>query len=253
MALETVLNVAQTAQSPDTEFSFRAQGRNFPTEPLTESEASLLEAQMNTLIASFDSSMVTQLIKQRQETIAHTAAFAKQEFDEKLFGGVNAGDNEIGFDVLRPAHIRVLTGDDNASHATASSTGDPVNDWYFDPANQGWNDWIGDGTSANNFQANEDQIVLVLGFMDQDTSSEVSGLNVEEFGRNVDMLPLDENSLRTRDNDTEQQLTALPSLIIQENEQAHLRLRFDRQTESQPRLFGFTFGLGTFLNTEDYS
>lgn len=240
MALETKLNVAQTAQNPNTEFSFRAQGRSFPTASLSSSEADLLEAQLNTLIAEFDSSMTTKLIKQRQQTIANAAAFAKQEFDEKLFGGVNAGDNEIGFDILRPGHIRA-----------DPATGNAENDWYFQPGTTGWVDWIGDG-AANNFQANEDQIVLVLGFMDQDTSTEVSGVNIDEFGRNVNMLPVDTNDLRLRDNDTEQQAMALPSLIIQENEEAHVRLRYDRDVESQPRLFGFTFGLGTFLNTEDF-
>jgi hypothetical protein len=240
MALDMMVDVMDAASSPETEFSFTAQGRNFPTEPLTSNESELLQSQLNTLVASLDSSMLSSLLKQRQDTIAHAAAFAKQEFDEKLFGGVNAGDNEIGFDTLRPGHIR-----------SDPSTGSAENDWYFDPAGTGWVDWIGDG-STNNFQANEDQIVLVLGFMDQDVSTEVSGINVEEFGRNVDMLPIDTNSMRLRDNDTEQQLTALPSLIIQENEEAHIRLRYDQDVESQPRLFGFTFGLGTYLNTEDF-
>lgn len=240
MGLDVDLNLASKARSPSSEFSLQAQGRSFPTKSLNDREAERLQNQMNSLVTEFDSSMLTHLLKQREDTIANAAAFAKQEFDEKLFGGLNAGDNEIGFDVLRPGHIRA-----------DPATGDAENDWYFD-ASQGWNDWIGDGTSANNFTANEDEIVLILGFIDQDPSSEVSAVNIDEFGRNVDMIPKDLNGLRLRDNETELQAAAMPSLLIQENEQAHVRLRYDRAVESQPRLFGFTFGLGTYMNAEDY-
>ena len=236
----TRFDLQSNLTSPQSEFSLQAQGKNFPTASLGSGEAELLQTQMNDILQAVPSSIVTDFLMKRQDVIASAAAFSKQVFDEKLFGGLNAGDNEIGFDILRPGHIRA----DPASGAAE-------NDWYFDPAGTGWVDWIGDG-STNNYTGNEDQVTVVLGFIDQDVSTEASGLNVEEFGRNVDMLPKDLNDMRLRDNDTELQLEPLPSMILQENDDVHMRLRYDRNVESQPRLLGFTFGLGTFLDTEDY-
>jgi len=240
MGLQQDLNISSALRSPASEFAVKSQRKSFPTEAFTDKEAQLLEDQLNQLIFDLDSSALTELARQRQDAVARTAVFAKQVFDEKLFGGVNAGDNEIGFSVLRPGHI------------FSDSTGTVQNDWYFDPGTTGWVDWIGDGTTANNYTVGENQVTVILAFMDQDVGSEVSAVNVEEFGRNVDMLPHDLNALRLRDNDTEQQVAALPTLIAQENDNVHVRLRADRNVESQPRLFGFTFGLGTFLDAEDY-
>lgn len=239
MALERELNVASTVKSPNSEFKLRAQGKNFPTRGFTDEEAQIFEQQMNELMMAFDDSAITELILQRSDAIAMTAAFAKQQFDEKLFGGVNASDNEIAFDVLQPGHIN-------------QDSGGTLNDtWYFD-ASQGWQDWIGDG-STNNYTFHEDQVTVVLGFIDQDTSTEVSTINVDEFGRNVNMIPQDLSDLKLRDNDTEQQVKPLPTLIGQENDDVHIRLHADKAAESEPRLIGFTFGLGSYMNTEDFS
>lgn len=233
-------DVGSIAQSPDDEFDLQAQGKSFPTNPLTSAESRLLQNQLESIMTAYPSSVVNELVNQRQDAIALTAAFAKNVFDEKLFNGVNAGDNEIGFDVLRPGQI------------FQDSTGTVQNDWYFQSGSTGWVDWIGDG-AANNFTLTEDQVSVVLGFIDQEAApSEISGINVDTFGRNVDMLPQDLNDMRLQDNENGIQTKALPTLIAQENDDVYIKLRYDRDVERQPRLFGFTFGLGTFLNTEDY-
>lgn len=234
------IDIVNQLTSPPGEFEVQAQNKAFPTEGLSNSEAELLNNQLNQLLYSFESSVVRQLIMDRQDAIARTAALAKQSFDEKLMGGLNARDNEIGMSVLRPGHIY------------QDDTGTLQNDWYFQPGSTGWVDWIGDGTSANNYSVDEDQVTVVLGFIDQDVNTEISAINVDQFGRNADMLPLDLNDLRLRDNDTEQQLAAFPTMIAEENDEIHIRLRADRDVESQPRLVGFTFGVGSFLNSEDF-
>lgn len=239
MGVNVDLNIASTLMNPESEFDVRAQGKSYPTAGFTSEEANLLERQMNDFMGAFDSSMTLELIQQRQDAIALTAAFAKQVFDEKLFGGVNAGDNEIAFDVLRPGHIYQDSG------------GTIQNDWYFEPNSAGWNDWIGDG-STNNYTVGEDQVMIVFGFEDLDASTEVSAINVDSFGRNVDMIPQDLTAMRKRDNETDQQVKPIPNLIAQENDEVHVRLRHDKVAESQPRLLGFTFGLGNYMNSEDY-
>lgn len=236
------LDVASELTNPPSEFTVQAQGKTFPTESFSPNEAQLLNQQLNELVFSLDSSHLMEIVQQRQTAIARTAAFAKQVFDEKLFGGVNARDNEIGFSVLRPGHIRA----DPAS-------GDAENDWFFTPGATGFVDWIGDGTSANNFTFTEDQVSVVMAFVDQDVNSEISAVNVDAFGRNVDMLPLDMNDSKHReDNENDISVQPLQTLIGEENDEVHIRLRADRDVESQPRLFGFTFGLGSFLNSEDF-
>ena len=244
--------ISSVASSPDPEFTLRSQGKAFPTQGFNSEESSLLQTQIQDLMAPFDNSIISDLISQRQQAIGLTAAFAKQVFDEKLFGGINADDNEIAFDILRPGQI------------FQDASGTLHNDWYFEPGVTGgttwtnnqtggkWVDWIGDG-GANNYQLGEDQVTVVLAFMDQDVNTEVSDLNIDEFGRNVNMIPQDLNALRLRDNETEQQIEPLPTLIAQENDQVHARLRYDRQVETEPRLLGFTFGLGSFMNVEDYT
>lgn len=246
------LNLASTLQSTPNTFEITAHDDTFPTISFNQDEAELFERQFNDLISEMGSSVLSQsFLKERENIIANTAAFAKQELDDKVFGGINAGDNQIGFSMLKPGHIYRDSG--NTLH----------NDWYFEPGVTGgttwsdnqsggkWVDWIGDG-SSNNYTVGEDQVSVVLGFVDQDVSTEVSAINVDEFGRNMDMLPTDMNNARLMDNDTEQQAVALPSLIAQDNDNVHIKLRYDKQVESQPRLFGVTFGLGSFLNTEDY-
>lgn len=241
MANGMTINLADTLTNPDSEFSVASQGKNFPTESLTPNEAQKLESQLNEIILGLDSQSLANVIRDRSGVLAQTAAFSKQVFDEKLFGGINAGDNEIGFSPLRPGHIRADPANGNA-----------INDWYFEPSSNGWNDWIGDGTSANDYTVPEDQVSVIFGLVDQDTNSELSGINVDSFGRNVDMLPQDINDMRVRDNENELQFTALPTLVAQENDRVHIRLRHDEAVESQPRLVGFTFGLGSWLNQEDY-
>lgn len=241
MATDPTLDIASIARNPDSEFSLEAQGKSFPTVGLNNDEASKLESQLNEFLLQMNNSTLRNLISKRADAISLAAAFSKQVFDEKLFGGINAGDNEIGFDVLRPGHIRA-----------DPSTGNPENTWNYEPSSTGWNDWIGDGGS-NNKTFNDDQVVLVLGMVDQDgPQTALSGVNVDSFGRNVDMLPQDLNDMRLKDNDTDLQIKSFPTLIGQENDSAHIRLRYDAVEQSQPRLFGFTFGLGSYLNTEDY-
>jgi len=238
------IDVLNTLQSPGGRFELTAHRDPFPTEAFDSDEASIFQNQLNTLISNFDSAVLSQLISQRQQTIARVATLAKAEMDGKTFGGVNAGDNEIGFSILRPGQIRA-----------APASGASENNWYFTPSSTGWVDWIGDGAN-NNYTVTTDsdeQVVLVLALMDQESGpTEVSGVNVQEFGRNMDMLPRDANDARLMDNDTGQQIIPLPALVGRENDQVYIRLRMDRVVERQPRLFGFNFSLGNQLDNEDY-
>lgn len=235
------VNLSNPANSPGGVFNVRTQNRDFSTEPLTSDEADLFNEQFNTLLADFDSRLVANLYATRADIIGKAAAYAKNQFDEKLFGGINASDNEIAFDVIRPGHVRA-----------DPSNGSIQNDWYFDPDSSGWNDWIGDGTSANDYTVDEDQVTVVVGIMDQDTNSSISGLNVNRFGRNVDMLPKDLYDARAFDNENELMIQALPAIVASDRDRIHMRLRHDRPVESQPRLLGVTFGVGDYMNTEDF-
>lgn len=234
------LNVADTLQNPGGNFELAIHDDEFPTQSFNPGEAKLFENQLNALFADIDSSVLTNILKMREQQIARVATFAKQELDGKVFGGINAGDNQVGMSVMRPGHIY------------QDDTGTLQNDWYYDPAGTtGWQDWIGDG-SSNNYSVGEDQVSVVFAFVDQDVNSEVSGLNVEEFGRNMDMLPHDLNDARLADNKNEMMVKNLPTLVAQNNDNVHVRLRLDRDVESQPRLFGLTFALGGYLNSEDF-
>lgn len=240
MASDTEVNITNTLRKPQGNFEVTVHDKEFPTESFTSAEAKLFEQQLNDLVAEMDSSVLANILLQRQDIVAKAAAFAKQDLEGKVFGGINAGDSEIGFSVLRPGHIRADPAD-----------GTPENDWYFEPTAQGWNDWVGDG-AGNDYAVSEDQVSVVLAFVDQDVNSEVSGLNVDNWGRNMDMLPHDLNDLRMGDNERGVMVKALPTLIAREGNSIHARLRYDRIAESQPRLFGLTFGVGSFLNAEDY-
>lgn len=237
---QRLLELTSTLENPGGNFELAVHDDEFPTQAFNPSEAQLFETQMNDLVTEFDSSVLGSLFKQREQAIARVASFAKQELDGKVFGGINAGDNQIGFSVLRPGHIR-----------SDPATGAGENDWYFQPGTTGWVDWIGDG-SSNNYSVGEDQVSVIFAFVDQDVSTEISGLNVDEFGRNMDMLPADINDARLMDNETEIMAKSLPTLVAQDNDEVYCRLRYDKDVESQPRFVGLTFALGGFLNSEDY-
>lgn len=236
------LNLTSTLQNPGGSFRVSAHDDQFPTEGFDQSEAQLFEEQMNSLIAGVTSQEIASVLQNRQQTIAKAAGLAKDDIDGNNFGGLNAGDNEIGFSPLRPGHIR-----------RDPNSGNVINDWFFDPGATGYTDWIGDG-SGNNMVLNGDQVVLVLGVVDQEASpTPIQGFNVQDFGRNMDMLPRDLNDLRLQDNSTEVQVKEIETLIGQEGDEIHCRLNFDENVERQPRLLGFTFAKGRFLNQESYS
>lgn len=234
------IDIASELRNPQSSFELTVHDSSFTTEPFTDSEADLFEKQLNDLMVEHENSALSKLFSERSQTIANTAAFAKSKLNNRTFGGINAGDNQVGFTNLRPGHIRASPDD-----------GTPTNDWYFN-YDAGWQDWIGDG-AANNRTIGEDQVTVIIGMIDQDVSTEISGLNVESWGRNMDMLPHDMTDLKNADNEYGQFTKSLPTLVAQENDNIHIRLRADRGMESQPRLLGVTFGVGTFLNTEEYT
>jgi len=239
-ASSPALNVASTLQNPGGNFKLALHSDEFPTQAFNAGEAQLFQDQLNSLYAELDSSILKQAFSARADVIAKTATFAKAQLDGKVFSGVNAGDNQIGFTPIRPGQIRA-----------DPATGNAVNDWYYTPSSAGWNDWIGNG-AGNDYSFGANQVSVVFGFVDQDVSSSVSALNVDRFGRNMDMLPYNLDDARLKDNSNSLTYQPLPTLIGQENDSVHIRLRNDRQAESQPRLLGFTFALGGFLNNEDY-
>lgn len=234
------INVASTLQNPESEFGVEIQNRTFPTQSFNSSEARKFEQQLNSIISPHTDSIYHGLFQEKAQAIALTAAFAKQHFDGKIFGGLNPGDNEVGFEILRPGHI-----------TSDPADGAVTNDWFHDPPGAGWNDWIGDG-GDNNRTLDDTQVVLILGLADQAEDTSISGYNVQQFGRNVDMVPKDLTHFKQPVNERSQYITPLPTMVAQENDSIHLRLRHDRDLESQPRLLGFTFGLGTYMNNEDY-
>lgn len=266
MAGDLNIGLASQAQNPPGVFSIRTQNRDFNTTPLDSGEARLFEEQFNSLVNDFDSRLVSELFLQRADIVSHALAHAKQSFDERRFGGINASDNEIAFDVIRPGHVRA-----------DPDTGDVVNSWDYTHTD-GWNNWIGDGTSPNNYTVDEDQVVVVLGLMDsgmdvlaQDTgtltefherdTTLTTAINVNRFGRNVDMVPKDLHDARLGDNKNEILVQALPTMIGEDRDELHARLRSDVPDElgaadvrvaSEPRILGVTFGVGSFMNQEDF-
>ena len=261
MAGELNIELANALTSPSDTFSIRTQNRDFGTQRLSSDEASLFETQFNTLINDLDSRLVSEMFMQRRQNIADALALSKNQFDERLFGGINAADNEIGFDMLRPGHVRA-----------DPATGDTVNDWYY-THEDGWNDWIGDG-GDNDYVVDDDQVVLVLGVVDpgalvfDDETEELvdhlaytptSGIDVDRFGRNVDMLPKDLNDGKLLDNDNDVLMQSVPTLVGTDRDRVHIQLRSDVPDElsdytilSQPRLVGLTFGVGAYMNEQDY-
>lgn len=237
---QAIQNMQSALTNPGGNFSVPVHNKSFPTESFDSDEAEMFTSQLDTILTGTSSEVMGNLFERRASTIGRVAAYAKHELDSKVFGGINAGDNEIGFSVLRPGHIRA-----------DPANGNSQNDWYFDPSTAGYEDWIGDG-STNNYDVGEDQVVNVFGFTDQDSNTEVSGVNVQRFGRNMDMLPQDLNDARMRDNDTEQAVVELPTLVGSDNDSVHIRLDHSRLVESQPRLMGITYGIGAYLNTESY-
>lgn len=261
------ISLSSAVRNPDSKFSIRTQNRDFGTHRFSRDESNLFEAQFNTLINDLDSRLMTQIFKQREDEIALAASLAKNQFDEKLFGGVNAADNEIGFDLLRPGHIRA-----------DPENGEIMNTWFYEHDSDGWSDWIGDGTSEKDYNIDEDQVVLVLGVMDtgvmiidedagainsfeREDYTATSAFNIDRFGRNVDMLPKDLNNGKVGDNENNMLLQSLPTVIGTDRDRVHLRLRSDLPQElvdadatvvSEPRLIGVTFGVGSYMNKEDF-
>lgn len=256
MALENNIDLAGNARNPSDTFSIRTQNRDFSTQGLSEEESTLFEEQFNVLINDFDSRMVSQLFAERRQEVSDALGVAKNQFDESLFGGINAADNEIGFDVLRPGHIRADPSD-----------GSILNDWKVEVYEQGgtassdadvalegtgWHDWIGDGTSGVDYTIDEDQVVLLLGFIEQSENTGISAVNVDRFGRNVDMLPKDLYNSQTADNENDLNIQALPTVLGTERDRVHIRLRADETGVYQPRLLGITYGVGAYMNQEDF-
>jgi len=292
MALNDIINLSEDARRPSDVFSIRTQNKDFSTVALESNGATLLEEHFNMFLNDFDSRLFGELYAQRSTNIAETAAFAKNEFDEKLFGGINAADNEIGFDVIRPGHIKAapstaanVADNPDPTSGTFIETGATVNTWKIEVVEEydttdestargsvevdpeealvytetGWNDLIGDGTSSGDYTVDEDQVLLVLGYADltdpdqnSNAGSEVSGLNVERLGRNVDMLPKDLHDSKIPDNENGLFVQTLPTMVANDRDRVHIRFRADAPGVYEPRLVGVTFGVGSYMNQEDF-
>lgn len=259
MAGELNVRLANEVESPNRVFSVRTQNREFNTEPFDSDEASLLEEQFNTLINDFDTRLLSELFMQRRMVLAQAAAHSKQQFDEKRFGGINSGDNQIAFDTIRPGHIH-----------KSGATGEMKNSWEIDlseydvadVSEEGWIDWVGDGTHDGDYVVDEDQVIVMMGLERLDDPEEsdvtVSTLNVDSFGRNVDMLPKDLHSMNQKDNENDVTVQALPAVIGTDKDRVHLRVQLDGVDVGASdetialRPVGVTYGVGAFMNKEEY-
>jgi len=66
------------------------------------------------------------------------------------------------------------------------------------------------------------------------------------------MLPKDLHSAKMTDNENDVLIQSLPTMVGSDRDRVHLRARFDEPGTYEPRLLGFTYGVGSYMNQEDF-
>jgi len=225
------------------------QKEEFATTPLTPDERELFEAQYAELFFP-PWSVERRFIDSRKDKVLQALEVAKNALDDRRFGGINAGDNEIGMSVIRPGHVG-LCRDGTYTNAEADNTWRWVKTASAPGYNTGFDTWIHSPThDTNPFVVHKDCFIFPMYIVEESASPKLQTIKIN-VGR-TDILYYDVSACRLRDPQTGISLIPLPTMYWGPNTDVKIAVQAKEAGTLEIRLGGFTFALGSFLDATTY-
>lgn len=223
------------------------QGADFAETQLTGAEQKLWDDQWSQLFMppwSFE----RQFINTKRAIVDMGIRAAKNALDEKAFGGFNAANSEIGISPIRPGHVGLVNG--------TVPEADNVWKWKHDcvkAANAvGFEYWIHSPTVATTaYQIPEELFIIPLYIIEENCCPRIQTIKMN-IGR-ANILYYDVCAARMKDYATGVNLIPLPTSFWGPKNDVHIALQHKNIGSTEPRLGGFTCGLGNFLDATTYA
>lgn len=221
------------------------QNEDYAQTSLTPTEGALFDKQFNDLFMPAWS-LERQFIGSKMNLVRTALEVAKNSLEELTFGGLNCGNGEIGFSMIRPGHVGLVEG--------AVPESNNVWPWKHDCVKivnaVGFENWIHSPTTATTaFAVNHDEFVYPMYIAEETTNAKIQCVKMDIGRTNVLWYDVVNCRLTTEDG---LDLIPLPTTFWLPDTDAILALGFMAAGYVAPRLGGFTVAKGSFLNATNY-
>ena len=205
----------------------------FPATELTEQELKKLDQQLDNLFGPKDG-VVYELLQTYKNSIRAFVKVVKQKLNNSIFGGMVAGDTEIGIAPIRPAHFK-----DNGGNSLLGTNVVAKGDVFEVTFNSNW-ETLAEGS------LHDDVGILLLGVIGVSASPIVDGIRIQVGQRSL--LPIDIGNVKIRDNRNDVAIWNINSIPITPKEYFKIEVHSPTTgVTDQIKLLGLTVGLGRFL------
>ena len=209
---------------------------DYPATPLSEEEMKKFNAQIDNLFGPKDG-VVYELIQTYKNAILNFVEVVKQQLNDPTFGGMVAGDTEIGIAPIRPAHLTLTSG--------ATADGDRFKITYNAP-------WV---TIAQGSMDDDAGVLLfgIIDFYDGNTiNARTDGIKFTVGQRQL--LPIDVSNAALKDNRNGVAIWNFNSVPIVPKEYYEIAVHSPDSNASTPttgeiKLIGLTVARGRFLKS----
>lgn len=222
------------------------QNEDFAQTKLSAGEHDLFVKQWNDLFLA-PWNFEKQYINSRQAMVGMALECAKNALDELVFGGLNAGNQEIGFSFIRPGQVGLVE--------AAACESNNVWAWKHDATKivnaLGLENWIHSPAAATTAYAVSDhEFVYPMYIIEEQASPKIQVVKMD-IGR-TNILHYDVAACRIIDQATGIPLIPLPTTFWLPNMDVLVALGFKAAGYVEPRLGGFCIAEGSFLNSTNY-
>lgn len=201
--------------------------------PINDLELSIFKAQFGDLM-SMDGSDERRIMLARVEQYILGLRAVKQALNQAAFSGVNAGDTEVGMQIIRPQFTRAA--------ATWKT------DWTVTVA-AAWADWLYE-VAGQPFAVGKDFGLCVTHLKGLVTPSPLTAEVKFQISRTGILLPQDVRALAVGDTTNQVSIVPLPTMILIPKASFYARIRSDVGGKDNLALGGVVFGLGRVLKEE---
>jgi hypothetical protein len=223
------------------------QNATFAETGLTDEESQIWNTQWKELFVppwSFE----RQFINSRKDIVDAGIRAAKNALDERKFGGLNAANSEIGLSMIRPGQVGLVNG--------TVPEADNVWKWKHDcvkAANGvGFENWIHSPTTATTaYSVPKELFIIPLYVIEENCCPRIQTIKMD-IGR-ANILHYDVAAARMKDYASGVNLIPLPTTYWAPEMDVLVALQHKMNGTTEPRLGGFTVGMGSFLDATTYA
>lgn len=211
-------------------------GETFPLAPITNEELETFKIQMASLLM-IPGSDERKVMEDRIEQYVYALRSTKNELtNNPTFRGLNPGDTELGFGLIRPQFTRA-----NTAYKTS---------WTVAVAALAWADWLYEAALAP-FTIGKDFGLCITHLKSLVSPTPFASECRFQVGRTGILIATDIRSLRLADTTNNVAIVAQPTMICKPKSSLYARVRGDLVAGNDELVLGgLIFGLGRALKEE---